>query len=171
VTWVAVAGGVAAVVLGFVLVRRRPAFEWPGALVGFAAALFVFPVLVHAAWNWSASDARRPNPLTPGLVEALRDQVPEGGVVYSDLETSYRIGAFAPVYVANGPPGHVADTDENRPYERRAEARLFFATGDLSIPRRAGAGWLVIDRSRFQIDPVGPPLYQDDRYALYRLGP
>jgi len=167
VTWIAVAGALAAVVLG--LVFRRPALELPGRLVGLAAALFVLPVVVHAAWNWSPSEARPPSPLTPGLVTALREEVPEGAVVYSDLETSYRIGAFAPVYVANGPPGHVADTKENRPYERRTEARRFFATGDLGIPRRAGAGWLVLDRDRFQVDPGGPARYEDDRYALYRL--
>ena len=112
-------------------------------------------MLVHAAWNWSASDERRASPLTPGLVDALREQVPERAVVYSDLETSYRIAAFAPVYVAAAPPGHVADTEQNRPYERRDEARRFFATGDLSIPRRAGAGWLVVDRDRFEVDPAG----------------
>jgi hypothetical protein len=167
VTWIAVAGALAAVVVG--LLRRRAAFEWPGALVGVAAALFVFPVVVHAAWNWSASEQRQPSPLTPGLVSALRVQVPERAVVYSDLETSYRIAAYAPVYVANAPPGHVADTEKNRPYERRDEARAFFASGDLGIPRRAGAGWLVVDRDRFDVDPGGRPVYEDERYTLYRL--
>jgi hypothetical protein len=169
ITWIAVGGAVAAPVLALAL--RRPIREWPGALVGIAAGMFVFPVVVHAASNWSPSDARRPSPLTPGLVEALRERVPEGAIVYSDLESSYRIAAFAPVYVANGPPGHVADTEENRPYERRTEARRFFATGDLSIPRRAGAGWLVVDRSRFEVAPAGRPLYEDERYVLYRLRP
>ena len=28
-----------------------------------------FPVVVHAAWNWSASEERRPSPLTAGLVD------------------------------------------------------------------------------------------------------
>jgi len=167
VTWIAVAGAVVAVVFG--LVRPRPAVDWPGPLVGVAAALFVFPVLVHATWNWSASEERRASPLTPGLVAALREQVPQRAVVYSDLETSYRIAAFAPVYVANAPPGHVADTEKNRPYERRKEALEFFATGDLGIPRRAGAGWLVVDRNRFEVDAGRPPLYEDGRYALYRL--
>ena len=103
-------------------VRRRAA----GWVVGVAAALFVLPIAVHAAWNWSPSEARRPSPLTPGLVEALREDVPEGDVVYSDLETSYRIAAEAPVYIAAAPPGHVADTEENRPYERRDENMRFF---------------------------------------------
>jgi hypothetical protein len=95
--------------------------------------------------------------------------VPEGAVVYSDPETSYRIAATAPVYVATAPPGHVADTEENRPYERRDEARRFFETGDLAIPRRAKADWLVVDRERFDVAPRLEAAYRDDRYTLYAL--
>ena len=86
-------------------------------------------------------------------MEALRDDVPAGAVVYSDLETSYRIAAEAPVYIAAAPPSHVADTEENRPYERREENIRFFRTGDIAIPRRAGAEWLVVDRRRFDVVP------------------
>ena len=143
VTWIAVFGGLLALAIGL---WRRPAVELPGTVVGLAAALFVLPVAVHAAANWSPSPARTASPLTPGLVQALREDVPEGAVVYSDLETSYRIAAEAPVYIAAAPPGHVADTEENRPYERRAENIRFFRTGDAAIPRQAGAGWLVLDR-------------------------
>ena len=60
--------------------------------------------------------------------------MPEGAVVYSDLETSYRIAAEAPVYIAAAPPSHVADTEKNRPYERRAANIEFFRTGDVAIP-------------------------------------
>jgi hypothetical protein len=164
VTWIAVAGGVAALVLGL---WRRPAIELPGTLVGLAACLFVLPVAVHAAANWSPSEARSASPLTPGLVQALRNDLPEGAVVYSDLETSYRIAAEAPVYIAAAPPSHVADTKKNRPYERRRENIQFFETGDVAIPRRAGAGWLVLDRKRFDIVPQLDSLYRDNRYTLY----
>ena len=164
VTWFAVVGGVVALGIGL---WRRPAVERPGAVVGLAAALFVLPVAVHAAANWSPSPARIASPLTPGLVEALREDVPKGDVVYSDLETSYRIAAEAPVYIAAAPPGHVADTEENRPFERRAENIRFFRTGDVAIPRRAGAGWLVLDRRRFDIVPQLDSVYRDDRYTLY----
>jgi hypothetical protein len=95
--------------------------------------------------------------------------VPVGDVVYADLESSYRIAAFAPVYVCNAPPGHVADTKKNRPYGRRDEARLFFRTGDLAIPRSCGAQWLVLDRDRFDLDLGLPAVYRDGRYTLYRL--
>ena len=44
------------------------------------------------------------------------------------------------------------------PVARRDDARMFFRTGDLAIPRRYGATWLVIDRnrSRLRLDlPIG----------------
>ena len=138
--------------------------------VGLAAALFLLPVAVHALWNWSPSEARRASPLTPGLVQTLRDTVPEGDVVYSDVESSYRSAAAAPVYIAAAPPGHVADTDENRPYARRDDNRRFFRTGDLAIPRRYGSSWLVVDRRRFDLRPALPIVYRDGRFTLYRLG-
>ena len=166
VTWFAVAAGVAGLVFGLL---RRPAIERPTKLVGTAAVLFVLPIAVHAAWNWSPSEARRPSPLTRGLVAALRADVPEGDIVYSDLETSYRIAAEAPVYVAAAPPSHVADTEQNRPYERREATIEFFRTGDVEIPRRAGATWLVVDRSRFDVTPQVDSVYSDRRYTLYVL--
>src|SRR6188508_3838728 len=116
----ALAGGDSLLSFFFLMIRRPPRstrlntlFPYTTLFRSLAAGLFVFPVLVHAAWNWSASGERRASPLTPGLVDALRDEVPERAVVYSDLETSYRIAAFAPVYVAAAPPGHVADTEQN----------------------------------------------------------
>lgn len=165
VTWIAVVGGLAALVL----LKHKRTMERPTGLVGIAAALFVLPVAVHAAWNWSPSPGREASPLTPGLVQALREDVPEGAVVYSDLETSYRIAASAPVYIAAAPPGHVADTEKNRPYARRSANRRFFETGDFAIPRRAGADWLVVDRSRFTVAPPSKPVYEDKRYRLYLL--
>ena len=160
------AGGLAALAVGL---WRKPAREDRGLLVGAAAALFVLPVAVHAAGNWSPSDARAPSPLTSGLVAALRERVPERAIVYSDLETSYRIAAAAPVYIAAAPPSHVADTKENRPYARRNDNMAFFARGDLAIPRRYRADWLVLDRSRFSVRPKLPVVHRDGRYTLYRL--
>ena len=81
-------------------------------------------------------------------MQAVRESVPERSVVYSDQETSFRIAAFAPVYIAVAPPGHVADTMVNRPFERAREAREFLRTGDLAIPRRYEAEYLVVDRAR-----------------------
>jgi hypothetical protein len=168
VTWFAVVGGVAALAVGLVFLKHKVPLERPE-LAGVAAALFVLPIGIHAAASWSPSDARAPSPLTAGLLEALREDVQPGDVVYSDPETSYEIAAYVPVYIAVAPPGHVADTEENRPYERRDEARRFFETGDAEIPRRAGADWLVVDHERFDVTPQLDSVYRDVRYTLYVL--
>jgi hypothetical protein len=163
--------GAAAAIAAGAAVRAdvgRPRREW---LPAAAAALFVLPVAWHATRTWTPSEARRPSPLTPALVETLRRDVPERTVVFSDLETSYRVAAFAPLYVAAGPPAHVADTDENRPYERRQDVIAFFASGDLTIPRRYGAEYLIVDGQRFgEVRPDLPVVHEDERYTLYRLG-
>ena len=67
------------------------------------------------------------------------------------------------------PPGHVADTTKNRPYQRRDAWLRFDRTGDLSIPRGCQAQWLLIDRTRSKLRPRLPVAYRDGRYTLYRL--
>ena len=94
-------------------------------LTAATAFLVVLPTALHGFTHWD----ERPTTwkrLTPGLIEALRTKVPERAVVFSDDDTSYKIAAFAPVYVANALPGHVADTKANRPVRaaRRREAVL-----------------------------------------------
>ncbi len=167
-TWIALVGGALAIPAGVFLARRWRPIEDRGIFAALAAALFVLPVAVHGLRDWHSPVGPR-LPLTPGLVEALQERVPEGDIVFSDLETSYRIAAMAPVYVAAAPPAHVADTVDNRPYERRRDVLQFSRTGDLEIPRGYGANWLVIDRRRSVLRPPLPVVYADDRYLLYRL--
>jgi hypothetical protein len=168
VTWIAALGG--AVALAFAALVR-----WPGIaerrerIAGLAAALFVLPVAVHGMANWEPRPESRAHRLTAGLVEALREQVPERGIVFSDVQTSYRIAAHAPVYLAAAPPAHVADTEENRPYERREDVNAFLVSGDLGIPRRYGAHYVVIDRDRFETRLRARELYSDRRFVLYRI--
>jgi hypothetical protein len=102
-------------------------------------------------------------------VRALDQRVPDGSVVFSDDETSYWIGATRADYVASDPPGHVADTNANRPYERRDDALEFMRTGNLAIPRRYRAGWVVVDRRRFHPRVPLRAVFRDRRYVLYRL--
>jgi len=168
ITWFAAMGGGVALAVAFLL-RERATLDRRGPVVSVSALLLVLPVTVAAVGDWTTAPGRVDAGLSPGLVEALRDQVPERAIVFSDLETSYRVGAFAPVYVAANPPAHVADTDENRPYERRRAVNRFLRTGDLAIPRRYGAEWLVVDRERFQLPVDAALAYADDRYALYQL--
>ncbi len=163
-TWIAVAGAVVALGLGF---RRRPPLERTAAL---ASALVLLPTYVHGLTHWTASEARRPNPLSDGLIAAVHADVPVGAVVYATPESSYRLGAIAPIRVCVNPPGHVADTVENRPWARIADFRRFVRTGDLAIPRACGATWLLVDMQRFpHLTPALPVGYRDTRWVLYRL--
>src|SRR5581483_5162225 len=125
--WIALFGGLAA--LALVVVRRGLEVERPGPVAALAVALFVLPVVVHGLSHWNASVASDPNALTPGLVRYLRDDIPKRAVVFADLETSYRISAYAPLYVAAAPPAHVADTRANRPDARRSDVIAFLRTG------------------------------------------
>jgi hypothetical protein len=169
-TWVALFGGAAALVAGALLPRRLTELDRMGPVAAATVALAILPVALHGFSHWDERPATAAaRGLTPGLVQALRSRVPEQAVVFSDDATGYAIAAFAPVYVADALPGHVADTKANRPYARRADAREFFRTGNLAIPRRYGAGWLVVDRNRSTLRLDLPRVYADSRYVLYRL--
>ena len=71
--------------------------------------------------------------------------------------------------MASSAPAHVADTRANRPYARQRDALRFMRTGDLAIPRRYGAEWIVLDRKRTRLRLDLPRVYADARYTLYRL--
>jgi hypothetical protein len=162
VAWWALFGCLAAIAIALV---RKGDRRRSGAL---AAALFVLPVAVHGLSHWNREASRDANALTPGLVDFLRQHVPKGDVVFADLQTSYRIGAYAPVYVANGPPTHVADTKANDPYGRRDALRTFLRTGSLAIPRRYGSHWLVLRRGE-HVRVRAPLVYRDATFRVYKL--
>jgi hypothetical protein len=174
VAWIALWGGVAGLVVATVLVRSGTTrfgggrLERPGAVAALSVALFVLPVAVHGFANWNAEFTSDPSALSPGLVQFLRADVPKRAVVFADLETSYRISAYAPVYVANGPPTHVADTRANHPYARKADLIRFLRTGSLAIPRSYHAGWLVL-RPGERVQPGAKLVYRDNRFRVYRL--
>lgn len=172
--WVAVAGGAAALVAGVFLRRDGP---HAGAWAAAAALAFVAPMAVGGLASFDAYRTRDSSPLTPGLVQALRDLEPRS-IVFADLGTAYRISAYAPLYVNAGPPGHIADTKKNRPYERRRDVLRFFgARGGTVVERRRllakyDAGWLVVEKSRRRPESLLASLeltYEDDRYALYHV--
>ena len=95
--------------------------------------------------------------------------MPKRSVVYADLETSYRISAYVPVYVANGPPAHVANTDANRPTMRRkADLNRFLRSGSLAIPRSYHAGWLVLGRGE-RVRGSPKLVYRDNQFRVFRL--
>ena len=164
ITWFAVVGAIVA--LGVGLYRRRPALEIGAAL---ASAAFLLPVFGGGLLNLRPTPLPEIATLTDGLVAAVRADVPAGAVVFSDPETSFRLAALAPVYIASAPPGHVADTEKNRPYERTRDARRFVRTGDLAIPQSYGAEYVVLDRLRTDLELDLPAVYQDERFVVYRL--
>jgi hypothetical protein len=164
VTWFAAGAGVAALV---VAMFARRSLDRPGRLTTAAAVLFLIPVAVSGFSHWSAEPSHPV--LTPGLVRALRHDVPKGSIVFSDDSTAYRIAAAVPVYVNAAPPGHVADTKPNHPYARRNDADKFLSTGDLAVPERYGAQYLVLDLRRHVPKLDLPVLYRDSRFVLYRL--
>jgi hypothetical protein len=140
VTWWAFAGGAAALALALLL--RRPALEERFRLGLAAAVLFVLPVALHSARNWSPRVAADPQALSPELAREVR-ALPDRAVVIAPLQVSYRILALAPVYVVAAPPQHVADTEANRPYARRDDVARWLLTDDGAIPARYGATWGV----------------------------
>ncbi|HEY4413420.1 MAG TPA: DUF6541 family protein [Gaiellaceae bacterium] len=168
--WIALFGGLAAIAL--TIVRPSLSLERPGPLAALAVSLFALPVVVHGFAHWDAAATKDSSALTPGLVQYLRHDVPKGSVVFADLETSYRISGYAPVYVCAAPPAHVADTKANRPQARRASWLAFLKTGNLAIPRRYHAGWLVL-RPREEVARAeaegARPVYRDASFVLLKL--
>jgi hypothetical protein len=163
-TWIAAVGGVAGIVVGLLLGRR---IERRGLFAATAVVLFCIPVVVHGLRHWSPAAPTDPHAVTQGLLDAMRRDVPKRAVVFSDLETSYRIEGYLPVYVAAAPPAHVADTKANRPYARRLSVNRYFGTGNVAILDHYGADWLVVDRTRFHVHPAWRLVYEDSHYALY----
>src|SRR5438445_8209919 len=132
----------------------------------------LLPVAVHGFSDWSARATIDRAALTPDLVRALREQVHRRDVVFADLETSYRISAYVPAYVAAAPPAHVADTKANDPYGRRKSVLAFFYErhpGRLAIPRRYGASWIVLRGRERHLRLRLPRVYSDSEFPLYRL--
>jgi hypothetical protein len=151
-----------------------PVGPWPL----LAALAFVLPSALHGFTRLERWDDPDPYGLSPGLVQTLRDDVPPLGVVLAPSVTSYRIAGDAPVRIVVAPPGHVAfNTQEDYRLRSRATRRFFLDPGVSAVERetilrRYGVGWVVVDETRGHPDlPADLELvYEDARYALYRVG-
>jgi hypothetical protein len=165
--WIGLVGGAVALIVAAVLGRRGTRDD-RGPLSAAVAAAFVLPVAVFGFGHWETA-TYEPTPLTPGLVERL-EALPAGAVVLSDDSTAYWAASVAPVYIVAARPGHVADTEKNRPYERRDDVNRFGRTGDLAVARRYRADFVLVRRDRWpRIDLALPAVYRDASYVLYRL--
>jgi uncharacterized protein DUF6541 len=178
VVWIALYGGIAALVAGGILAWLRrdstlvaPAPERGGA-VALAVLLFVLPVAMHGFLHWGPQTSTDPQALTPGLIRFLQQDVPPRSVVLGDLGTSYRATAFAPVYVVAVPPTHAANTYPNELHKRKLAVLRFLAHPTLETPMAWRAGWIVLTRAErwrtFEHQGVRPA-YGDDRFVVFRL--
>ena len=145
VSWFALVGGGAALVLGVVFARDRPIERF--GMGAIAAALFVLPVALHGFRHWTPLNPTDTSALSPQLLRQVKG-LPNGAVVIASAPVSYEILAAAPVYVVAAPIAHVANTRANDPAERIAEVGRWLATGDPAIPRRYGATWAVDKNGR-----------------------
>ena len=176
--WLAVAGGIAALVAGRFLPRgdERVHPVWAIAI----AIAFVAPLAV-----WSLSHLERDSrpdledrELTPGIIAAVRQHVGQREVVLSTLQASYRIQAYSPVYVAAVTEGHARTTTLNRHFERVNDVRFFFRRQANNLQREQtlsqyGVRWIIVDKTRpYPRDFFGRlrRVYEDHRYALYLWG-
>ena len=139
-TWIALAGGLAALAL---VAWRRWSLEPRWGLGALAASAFVLPVVVHGLWHWSPANPTDPNALSPRLVHNLRTKVPKGSIVIAPITTSYEIEALAPLYVVAAPITHVANTAANKPYQRWNAVKGWLQTGDPAVARAWGATWQI----------------------------
>ena len=175
--WIALYGGAAAIVAGALFALSRREWLQLGRMRGettaaLAALLFVVPAAVHGFSHWAPKKPHDPNALTPGLVRFLQQDVPARSVVFTDLETSYRAVAFAPVYAVAMPPSHVSNTKPNRVHQRRHAVLTFLSHPDLAIPLRWHAGWLVLRRGKDVADVEGKglrPAYSDPHFVVFKL--
>jgi hypothetical protein len=117
----------------------------------------------------------RPNPLPAGLVQALESRTEPRDLAVSAPVTSYRLAAYVPVTILAAPLAHVAQTPDDRPYDRLREVDRLIAV-DATERRRLlealGARWLLVDRSWGGGDLSAPglePVYDDGRFGLYLL--
>ncbi|HKA26319.1 MAG TPA: hypothetical protein VKD88_03040 [Gaiellaceae bacterium] len=172
-TWVALVGGLAALLIG--TFRRYKNRSDVGvhlhheALAAAAVAVFAIPVAVHGFSHWTRVGSGS-GALTRGLIKAVREDTKPKDVLFADPETGYLLAAYAPIYLADAPYGHVAVTKKNRPRERLRDAYRFYAHGgDLEIPRSYGARWIIVDHKRHRLTLDLPRAYADQRYVLYRL--
>ena len=180
VVWIALYGGIAALVVGAVLAWRQGGRRPPagarvrGITAAFAVFLFVLPVAVHGFSHWTPAVRHDRDALTPGLVDFLRQDVAPRSIVFSDLATSYRAIAFAPVYAVAVAPTHAANTHPNELAKRRRAVNRFFTHPSLEEPQAWRAQWLVLTRS----GPVGAiereglkPAFEDDKFVVFRVPP
>ncbi|HJU37490.1 MAG TPA: hypothetical protein VJ716_08760 [Gaiellaceae bacterium] len=178
VAWIALYGGIAALVIGAALAWRRRGHRPPagarvrGITAAFAVFLFVLPLAAHGFSHWTPEVKHDRDALTPGLIDFLQRDVPARSVVFADLATSYRAIASAPLYAVAVPPAHAANTHPNELMKRRRAVNRFFTHPSLEEPLAWKAQWLILTRSGpvHAIERAGlRPVYEDAKFVAFRV--
>jgi Family of unknown function (DUF6541) len=159
-----------AALLGAAFLRRWVRYEITALAIVLAVVL---PTIALRIAGLEHTD--RPDPLPSGLVRALASRAEPRDLVVSDPVTSYRVAAYVPVTILAAPLAHVAQTPDDRPYDRLREVERLVAV-DATERRRlleaSGARWLLVDR-RWRggglSAPGLEPVYDDGRFGLYLL--
>ena len=159
-----------AALLGAAFLRRWVRYEIAAVAIVLAVVL---PTVALRVADVKRTD--RMDPLPAGLVEALESRAEPRDLVVSDPVTSYRLAAYVPVTILAAPLAHVAQTPDDRPYDRLREVDRLAAV-DATERRRlleaSGARWLLVDRRWGGGDLSAPglePVYDDGRFGLYVL--
>ena len=148
VTWFALVGGAAALVVARSARAVRLRFERPGVLAGAGRACSSSCRSRSTASASGRGPRRTDAALPPGLVAALRDDVPERSVVFSDPETSYRIAAAGR---STSPPRRRRTSPTRRrtdPNERAATRAALPRTRRARDPAPLRRRFVLVDRRR-----------------------
>jgi hypothetical protein len=149
---------------------------------GWALAIvvaFVLPLAVTGIDGMGILKREKRSGLNKQFVAAVDEYVTRDDVLLGMPKYAYRLSSLAPIYVAAVAGGHGGDTVQNKSTERRQDATAFFTPGTSQqeledIVRRWHVQWVLVRKdmpypreylSRF------PPVYEDERYALYPVDP
>ena len=159
-----------AALLGGALARGRVRYE--AAVLVIVLAVVAPTVAVRVV---DLEHAEQAHPLPAALVRALESRVEPRDLVVSDPVTSYRVAAYVPVTILAAPLAHVAQTPDDRPYDRLREVDRLAAADTTERGRllaASGARFLLVDRT-WQGGGLSPPgltaVYDDGRFGLYVL--
>ena len=141
-----------------------------GATAALASALLLLPTFVSRARGLVAvpGAAREPAHARPRPIRSGRPcRQAMSCLLRSRVELPHR-RVRAGVHLQRT-PGACRRHEAQPPLRSRAQWRRFNRTGELGIPKRCGAAWLVIDRSRFSTRPDLAALYRDGRFIVFRV--
>jgi hypothetical protein len=175
--WVALVGAVGGIAVAAVARGRWNVRAGGAVWAALAVVVFVLPIAVSGLRSVEKDTTTSSFALPPSVVRELRS-LPPRSVLFSTLEASYYAAADAPLWIAAAPPGHVADTPENRPYARRRDVLRFFSDPRTTpaerraILSRYDVSWILADKQRRWPERFlasYPVVFSGPRYVLYRV--